>query len=171
MWPFTPGDNDKSPENISPSLQSFFEKEDQHARLLKFEKADSLEPRSQSKPTTLSGVELLHYRQSTRQVASVNCAELQHAVLECYKGWKYLKGTECSEAMTRTTKCMDLQQEALRRLRYEECSSKDECMQIRVLVDEMFTRNFGKLGENINEDTMRVYESDLRRTQQYFSRN
>lgn len=171
MWPFSSSDSNKAPEDISPRLQSFFDKEDTHARALKLERVASLEPESLLKPTSLSDIELTRYRQNAQRVAAINCAELQQAVLECYKGWKYLKGTECSEAMTRTTKCMELQQDALRRLRYEECASKEECMLIRMLVDEMFIRNFGQLGTNINEDTMRVYESDLRRTQQFLSQN
>lgn len=168
MWPFSSGGKAEDPDNvtedISPSLQQFFEKQDRSARGLKLEKPDITGPVPQAPASTLSDINFVQFKQDTRKVAAINCAEIQQAALECYKGWKFLSGTECSTAMTRSTRCMAIQQNALKRLRYEECSSRDQCQQIRALVDELFTRNYGQFGENINEETQKCFEYDLGRT-------
>lgn len=172
MWPFGSGETPKEnneilEEDISPSLQQFFEKQDRTARGLKLEKPDISGPVPQAPITSLSDINFVKLKQDTRKIAAINCAEIQQAALECYKGWKFMSGTECSTAMARTTRCMAIQQNALKRLRYDECSYLDQCKQMRVLVDELFTRNFGQYGENINEDTQKKFEYDLGKTQAF----
>lgn len=172
MWPFSSGDkatenSDNIKEDISPNLQHFFEKQDRTARGLKLERPVISDPVPQAPVTTLQDINFVKFKQDTRKIAAINCAEIQQAALECYKGWKFLSGTECSSAMTRSTRCMAIQQNALKRLRYEECGTHDECQQIRVLVDELFTRNYGQFGENINEETQKKFELDLGRTMSY----
>lgn len=168
MWPFTSSAPSDVKDEISPSLQTFFDAEDRSARSMNRESVDvPSKSVSRSEGQTLMDVEFAQFKQSTKKVAAINCAELQEAALECYKGWLYLTGTECSRKMVRSSKCMEVQQDALRRLRYEDCSSREQCVEIRMLADELFTRNFGQFGEKMDENTQRIFENDLQRTQKY----
>lgn len=169
MWPFSSNDksSDDVTESISPNLQDFFEVQDRSAKGIKLQKPDEPEIFLMQAPTSLEGIELERFRQDSRRIAAINCAEIQEAALACFKGWKFLSGTECSTAMARVSKCMAIQQNTLNRLRYEKCSSKDECVEVRILADELFSRNFGSLGENITEENQEKFESDLERTQQF----
>lgn len=173
MWPFSSVadflENSSDPsESISPSLQSFFEEQDRSARSTELEKLDASFVHSILPiVTSVSEVEFHKFKKDPVHVAYINCSELQTAVLDCYKNHDYLKGTKCSEAMSRATKCINIQQDTLKRLRYEDCRTREQCMQIRVLADNLFTRNYGLKGENINPETEKVFESDLRRTKEF----
>lgn len=172
MWPFIRSQPEKDPsDDISPSLRSFFAEEDQHARLATKVGTSTAPAKAPAHVSSLANLELANFRQTTRKIAAINCAELQQTVLDCYKGWLYMTSTDCSKGLTRTSRCMELQKKALERLRYEECADRAECMLIRILVDEMFTRNFGQYGEKISEQTEKVFESDLQRTEEFLRKN
>ncbi|CAH2352331.1 hypothetical protein CLIB1423_06S03972 [[Candida] railenensis] len=86
------------------------------------------------------------------KVSSINCAELQQNVLLCLKSWKATDYTFCAKEIKSHSNCLEVQTEALRKLQYDNCVDLKHCKQIRFIVDELFVKNFGSLGEKFDED-------------------
>ncbi|KAM3125612.1 hypothetical protein ACQ2H7_000989 [Candidozyma auris] len=98
---------------------------------------------------------------SAQKASAINCAELQAAVLKCYEGWSFFGADNCSAEIKRASKCNELQERAFQKLRYNDCYSQRQCSAIRYLVDQLFIKNFGQLGENVNDESQVNFEKDL----------
>lgn len=165
MWPFGSEENsDKLKDELPEGLQSFFESSAPSGKKAEVDnpkEAQVLKVLASRKELYNHEFERYKREESLRKVASINCAELQKAVLECYLGWLFLTGSQCTEEISRTTKCMDVQLRALKQLRYDDCYDKKHCSQIRAAVDLFFTTNFGQFGENMNEKTVAEFDRDV----------
>lgn len=168
MWPFSSKDKDASEleKDLPSDLQLFFTKAnpeslqklggDSSAKDLLVDKILDREVHEYSH-------EFAKYKREEllQKVAAINCAEIQQAVVKCYQGWLFLSSNHCTDEIKKTTKCIDLQNKALRQLRYDECYSKSQCQQMRVAVDYLFTKNFGQYGENVSDETEKNFESEV----------
>lgn len=164
MWPF--GSSDKSSaeldKELPENLKEFFKEADPSHRLTEHNE----DPREVQVQKVLARqskeydgeLDRYKHRETPRKVATINCAELQQVVVECYRGWLFL-GNECSQEIARTTKCMDIQQAALKKLRYQDCYSKKHCATIRAFTDKLFTAHFGQFGEKIDDETTARFEA------------
>ncbi|KAF7999136.1 hypothetical protein HF325_006668 [Metschnikowia pulcherrima] len=166
MWPF--GSSDKSSaeldKELPDDLKEFFKETDPSYRLNEHNE-DPKEAQVQKvlarEKKQYSGEFDLYKRSETpRKVAGINCAELQQVVVECYRGWLFL-GSECSLEIARTTKCMDIQKSALKKLRYEDCYSVKHCASIRAFTDTLFTSHFGQFGEKMDDENVARFDTAL----------
>ncbi|GEQ72736.1 hypothetical protein JCM33374_g6424 [Metschnikowia sp. JCM 33374] len=164
MWPFTSADKSSSEldKELPENLKEFFKESDPSYRLIDHEE-DPKESQVQkvlARQSKEYDGELDRYKHSEtpRKVATINCAELQQAVVACYQGWSFF-GNECSEEIIRTTKCLEIQQAALKKLRFGDCYSVKHCSSIRAFTDLLFTSHFGQFGENINEETTSKFDT------------
>lgn len=157
MWPFSQPDITK---DIPPELRAVF---------------DENNPRPQAGADHQARVEavlanhdtysfdLQQYKQHNTlpRVASINCAEIQHAVSTCFQGWSLTDTDPCSTLVKNLSKCVEIQQDALKKLHYHQCYSEKQCGQIRRLVDELFVRNFGQMGDNVTEELKLVFDAEV----------
>lgn len=166
-WPFGRGDKDtKELEKELPSeLLLFFEEVNPEAHKSERSPKDKVVQAILSRNQGEYSHKLASYKRNylLDKVTGINCAEVQQVVVDCYKGWLYISTDRCAEEMKRTSNCLDIQNKALRQLRYEDCYNEAQCQQIRTVVDILFTKNFGKLGDHVNEGTERKFEQDVER--------
>ncbi|OBA23529.1 hypothetical protein METBIDRAFT_76531 [Metschnikowia bicuspidata var. bicuspidata NRRL YB-4993] len=166
MWPFTSGDksSDTLDKELPQSLKEFFKETDPSHRLNDLNE-DPREAQVQEVLASQSNeyndeFDQYKHRETPRKVASVNCAELLQAVVTCYRGWLFL-GNDCSDEIVRTKICMEIQQEALKKLRYQDCCNKRHCTSIRAFTDKLFTAHFGQYGEKIDDETRARFDVAL----------
>lgn len=176
MWPFgssnTTPNLGKNTEEINkelpPDLQGFFQQENPDK---KHERIFTVSPQQLQVNKILEkhkndpyDDEFNTYKrsQTIKQVAGINCAEIHNLLHECYKNWNWLQPDACIDETRKTSKCLDLQLEALKRLHYNDCYSVKQCKAIRYYVDHFFMKNFGPLGEEVNDDDKAEnYNKDL----------
>lgn len=168
LWPFISKDKDAKEleKDLPTDLQLFFEKVNPESHLAASGDSsakDNIVDKVLAREVKEYSHEFAKYKRDEllKKVAAINCAEIQEAVVKCYQGWLFTSSNHCTDEIRKTTKCMDLQNKALRQLRYEDCYNKPQCQQMRVVVDYLFTRNFGKLGENVNEETEKNFEREV----------
>lgn len=167
-WPFTSGDKDtKELEKELPSdLHAFFDKANPQALqtpIGESETKDAIVNRTLARDAKEYSHEFATYKRNEllRKVTGINCAEIQQAVVECYQGWSFLSSNHCTDEIRRTTRCMDVQNKALRLLRYEDCHNKPQCEKMRIIVDMLFVNNFGQFGENMTDETEKQFEQEV----------
>lgn len=165
MWPFGGAREPDVADELPETLQTFYKEAAPAGRVADVDRSPKDAVVQQMLAAQAKGYNhaLAAYKRehSVRHVALVNCAELQHAVLECYKGWLVASGTHCSDEAARATRCLEMQQRALRSLRYDDCYHPAQCVQMRALVDRFFTTNFGQFGERITDDTVQAFDKDV----------
>lgn len=167
-WPFGTGDKDTKElkKELPSELQSFFEKANPQTHKSSAGEnsaKDSIVDRILAREHHEYSHDFDAYKREEllKKVTGINCAEIQQAVVDCYQGWSFLSSNHCTDEIRRTTKCMDVQNKALRQLRYESCYNKPQCEQIRILVDMLFVNNFGQYGESMNEETEKKFENEV----------
>lgn len=165
MWPFTSSSKDggELTKELSPQVQQFFAKADpiQGSRNLSSEREQLVLDKVAAHSGYNYDLQMFKQHHPLRVLATINCAELQQAVVECYRGWELLKGVECSKPFARASACVEIQQAALRRLHYDQCYSVEQCKLMRAMVDKLFTAEFGVMGDNVNEETRKNFETGL----------
>lgn len=100
-------------------------------------------------------------KNTIRNVAMINCSELQLKVIDCFKSLNFTSIENCSKQIKANKECIEVQTNALTRLYYNDCYSIDHCDKIRFVVDHLFTKNFGQYGENVDEETLVKFNKDL----------
>lgn len=167
-WPFGSKDKDtKDLEKELPSdLQQFFEKVNPESNLPsngENSSKDALVERILARESKEYSHEFANYKREEllKKVTAINCAEIQQAVVDCYQGWLFLSSNHCTDEIRKTTKCLDIQNKALRRLRYDDCYKKAQCQQMRMVVDLLFTKNFGQFGENVTDESEKKFEREV----------
>ncbi|KAK6459669.1 uncharacterized protein RJT20DRAFT_21648 [Scheffersomyces xylosifermentans] len=179
MWPFTSSSGSSSGSKESESiekelpenLKEFFSEsnpEPDHRSIFEIspeqKRVNEVMLRAEKSRTGEYSDEFERYKQreKAKKVCSINCAEVQQQVLECFKNWKWASfETPCSQEIVRTTTCIDIQKVALKKLYYDDCVSIPQCQQIRFVVDKLFTENFGQLGDNVTDETKKNFDKDL----------
>lgn len=163
MWPFG-SDNSKDITNELPeNLQEFYKEKNPTKHKLE----QNFKDEKVQKVLAKAGQGYTHtfeqYKRDylAQKASAINCAELQAAVLKCYDGWLFLGIDNCSAQIKTAAKCNEIQERAFHRLRYNECYSERQCGAIRYVVDQLFTKNFGQLGENVNEELQATFEREL----------
>ncbi|KAK6465804.1 hypothetical protein DFJ63DRAFT_310887 [Scheffersomyces coipomensis] len=174
MWPFTSSSGGKDaseltkelPDNLKqffnevnpePNHQSIFEISPHQKRVNEVLKREDDLKRPYDD-------EFYKYKQTekAKKACSINCSEVNSQILECFKNWNYTSfDTPCSKEIAATTKCLEVQKNAFKKLHYDECISIKQCNQIRYIIDKMFTENFGQLGNEINDQTHKKFDQDL----------
>lgn len=167
MWPFGSGDKDASDlaKELPPNLQDFFGNADPATKraasgeTLKDEKVAQVLARQ---PQAYSHQFDAYKRDELlKKAVAVNCAEIQHAVVTCYQGWLLTSANHCTDEIRRATRCTEVQQRALQRLRYADCYSERQCQYMRAMVDRLFTENFGQYGETKNDEAERAFSEGI----------
>lgn len=176
-WPFSSNkgkETSEVTEELAPSLRGFFAEKNpdqKHASLF------SESPFQQRVNEVLNREEKLQKNQQysyefdkykrtdvPRRVTSINCAEIQQHVIECFKGWSAITDTNhCSKEIQTSRSCVEIQTRALKTMHYDDCYDKKQCDQIRYLVDQLFVKTFGQYGENISDENETKYTKDLER--------
>lgn len=99
--------------------------------------------------------------ETVRKVTTINCAEIQQQVLDCFRGWSFTSTNPCSDEIKLSTSCIDIQSKGLKKLHYEECYNEIQCNQIRRVIDQLFIKNFGQFGENINDENQLKFDNEI----------
>ncbi|KAL6452996.1 hypothetical protein SBY92_000341 [Candida maltosa Xu316] len=170
MWPFTkssqqpsdlstelPADLQQVLQQESPSHPEKFEVE-KRTRIV-YEKLAKLPPLSQDEEKEL---ERYKVQNSPRQVSQINCSELELYVMQCnnhpwYKFW----AVPNFDAMKNLKRCENLNYDGLKLLHYNQCYNIKHCGFIRYHLDQLYIKNFGELGDNVNDATTANFYSDL----------
>lgn len=153
MWPFTK----ETPLDLTPELLEFL---DEQTPSHKSKSIFEISPQQQRVNQVLQkhtnddyDYVFDRYKQTEKipKVATINCAELQEKVLECFRGYN-LTAThnQCKDEINKVSSCIEVQAKALKRLYYEDCVDVEQCSKIRYIVDKLFTENFGQYGENLH---------------------
>lgn len=161
MWPFS-SSNDEL-DLLPADIREFYDKADPTRQVDEKKRKDDRVNALLAKNAHSFSHELEKHKREFRakKAAAINCAELQEAVLECHKGWLMLSLENCAAPMKRASLCQDTQLHAFSKLRYDQCYSIKHCAQIRYIVDRLFTKNFGQLGENQTDESKQNFERDL----------
>lgn len=174
MWPFSSSEKktEEVTKDLSPNVQEFFVEtnpEKNHQSI--FEESPHQKQVNQvllreekwAKEHNHVDYKFDRYKQSEKpiKVAQINCAELQQNVIECFRNWNITSTDQCRAEIGLVTKCADLQNVALKKLYYEDCYNIPHCDYIRSAADELFTKNFGQFGEDINDETTAKFKQDL----------
>lgn len=171
MWPFTSDKGKETSEitkELPEGLKEFFKKYNPD---LQHESVFDISPQQQRVNEILQKHEknnaysyefdLYKQRETRKTVTSVNCAELQQKVVDCFRGWNFTKTTHCSQEMKQNTSCVEIQNDALKRLYYDDCYNTDQCNKIRFIIDKLFTENFGQYGEQTNEENKAKFDQQV----------
>lgn len=164
MWPFGSQKSNKDvTDELPENLQEFYKEVSLTAHKLEKDSKDEKVANVLDRQNTQYSFEFDEFKREflAQKSSAINCAELQAAVLKCYEGWLFFGVDNCSAEIKRGAKCNELQERAFQRLRYNECYSQKQCNAIRYVVDQLFTKNFGQLGENVNEELQVKFEYDL----------
>lgn len=158
-WPFnTKNETEEVTKKLPDGLKEFFQEQtpDHKAQSI-FE----ISPQQEKVNKTLQkyadrqySYEFDRYKQTEKplKVATINCAEIQEQVLNCFRGYSFTTGTQCKEEIGKVSQCMELQAKALKKLHYEDCVEVEQCDKIRYIVDKLFTDNFGQFGDLLQDD-------------------
>ncbi|RCK57878.1 hypothetical protein Cantr_06149 [Candida viswanathii] len=176
MWPFTSTQDTNAKEDITrelpPDLQRVFEREsatslsgtkfipERYHRMVEAKLASLPEQH----PTVESQLAFEKYKVEypVKTVRQINCAEIENYVLQCnqhpwYKFWA-LPNIKASKDLR---KCETLTVDGLKFLNYDRCYNIKHCEFIRYHLDKIYTKNFGELGERVNDETSNAYYRDL----------
>lgn len=153
-------------KELPPDLQDFFKSNNPDAKYqsnfeLTPEKKQVNKVLSRAKQNYSHDFEMYKKRNTIRNVAAVNCSELQLKVTDCFKTWDLSRLDNCSKEMEKNKACVKIQEDGFRRLSYEDCYSIEHCDKIRFLVDQMFIQNFGQYGEEINDNSIDKFNQNL----------
>ncbi|ABN65145.1 predicted protein [Scheffersomyces stipitis CBS 6054] len=171
MWPFTSEKSDSAEiaKELPEDLKQFFTEtnpEPNHRSIFEVspeqKRVNEVLLRAEKDKTYSDEFERYKHVENAKKVCSINCAEIQQEVLECFKSWKFAGlETPCTQEIKRTSQCMEIQKAALKKLYYDDCVSIPQCNQIRYIIDKLFVENFGQLGDNVNDETKAKYAKDL----------
>lgn len=163
MWPFGSGDKDAGElaKELPENLQKFFNGADPATK--RAASGDALKDDKVAQVLARQPQEYSHQFDSykrdelLKKAVAVNCSEIQQAVVACYQGWLLTSANHCTEEIRRATRCTEVQQRALQRLRYDDCYSERQCQYMRTMVDRLFTETFGQYGERKDEAAKKVF--------------
>lgn len=166
MWPFTSGAGKETEElskELPENLKEFFAEANPAKGRFEGSPKDEQVDRILAQQNQQYTHEFARYKREEllKKVATINCSELQQAVIDCYQGWLLISANHCSDEIKRAMKCMDVQSRAFKQLRYENCFSEKQCQLMRYVVDKLFTKNFGQFGEHMNEETQLKFDADI----------
>lgn len=167
MWPFGSSAGTESEEltkDLPDNLKGFFAEENaKHQSKFEESPKDDLVAKIVSRQSQEHSHDFARYKRDEllKKVTSINCAELQQAVIDCYKGWLFTSSNHCSDEIQRSTKCIDTQNRAFRQLRYEDCYNEKQCKLIRYIVDKLFVKNFGQFGEDMSEENHHKFDEEV----------
>lgn len=173
MWPFTRGEKNLGDitKDLDPSVQDFFLETAPESKPSIFQ-----EPEQEKRVNEVlaredkwvekygqNDYEFDKYRHAFpyEKAAQINCVELQQCVLDCFHDWKKLNFYLCKPEIATASRCADLQRQALSKLHYKNCYNIPHCQYIRYIADELFVKNFGKLGSEVNDETNEQFLRDL----------
>lgn len=180
MWPFTKSSNsskitDDITKELPADLKQVFEKESHSSSLsgTKFiperytklvnDKLDSINQQQQQiTPEEELNFENYKINYSIKTVSQINCAEIENYLLECNKHpWYKFWAIPNMKASKDLKQCDKLTTDGLKFLNYTSCYNIKHCEFIRYHLDQIYLKNFGQLGENVNDKTRDEYYKDL----------
>lgn len=170
VWPFASKEKDveEIKKDLPADLQGFFDEANPKPHLSIFEPSPKQKLVEQILKDNELKAEYSHElddykrQQNPGVVLAVNCSEIRQQMLECVKEWKFMgEVNQCSEYVNKYTACDNIQKDALRHLFYDDCYNVDQCKRIRYAVDLFFVKNFGRYGEEVNEQTKSKFNEDL----------
>lgn len=177
MWPFTKSSDDSNAKEditkeLPADLQLVFQREatssldgskfipERYAKIVE----SKLESLPEQQITSEDELEFENYKieYSIKSVKQINCSEIENYLLECnkhpwYKFWA-IPNLKVSKDLK---KCENLTVDGLKFLNYDKCYNIKHCDFIRYHLDKIYTKNFGDLGENVNDETSNLYYKDL----------
>ncbi|ODV67508.1 hypothetical protein HYPBUDRAFT_147838 [Hyphopichia burtonii NRRL Y-1933] len=172
MWPFTSDkgkDTSEITKELPEHLQGFFEEKNPDRKL---EGAHEVSPHQNrvnqvlyqhEKTNPDYSYQFDNYKraESAKKVVGINCAELQQKVHECLRGWSFTEANHCNEEIKLSMECMKIQKEGLKKLYYDDCYNEKQCQQIRRVIDQLFVKNFGQFGDQVNEENQSKFNNDI----------
>ncbi|CAK7893490.1 hypothetical protein CAAN1_22S00782 [[Candida] anglica] len=171
MWPFSSSNQGKKTSDlekeIPDSLKDIFHKgnpewkNEANFGIAEEEKLVEMAKQRQSKEPYSYEFDDYKRNEDHKKVTYINCVELQKNVISCLKNWKGADLSFCDKEMKLNSACTDIQTKALKRLRYDECVSIKQCKQIRFLIDDLFVKNFGQLGEHFDDQTYAKFSDEV----------
>lgn len=169
MWPFSSNDKESSEltKELPDSLKDFFEENnptEKHKSVFEStpqqKRVNDILLKHENKNYSFEFDSYKH-SEDPKKVTSINCAEMQQKVVECFRGWTFTQSTHCQDEINTHASCVSIQRDALNKLFYGDCVSIPQCNQIRYVVDKLFTENFGQYGDNVNEESKEKFEKEL----------
>ncbi|CUM47226.1 unnamed protein product [Debaryomyces tyrocola] len=171
MWPFNSNngkDTSEIAEELPDNLKGFFKENNPD---LKHETIFDVPPQQKRVNEILHkhqknneySFEFDKYkrRETPKKVTSINCAELQQKVIECFRGWTFTLTNQCSQEIKNNSSCIEIQNNALKKLYYDDCYNIDHCTKIRFVIDKLFIDNFGQYGENMTDESKHKFNEEI----------
>jgi hypothetical protein len=174
LWPF--GSGDKKTSDVTPELadnvKEFFDKNNpdkSHGSIFEatphHKRVNEVLLRQQKQNGGKGEYDYTfeRYKQAETidKATYINCAELQEKVADCLRNLTMMSTDQCKKEIGRTTKCAEIQKDALKKLFYEDCYNTKQCDYIRFVTDKLFTENFGQYGENVNDETKAKFDKEI----------
>lgn len=101
--------------------------------------------------------------ESISKVASINCAEIQQAISDCFANWKITTMDPCTAQVARAKACIAQQKDAFKTLHYNDCYSVEQCNKIRYAIDKAYIDSHGQYGiVDDADDAARQFQRNLR---------
>lgn len=114
-------------------------------------------------------------------VAQINCAEIENYLIQLNNNhsisqfWSSLFNstntnpnssennvtTNPNQALQNYKSCKNLTIDGLKLLYYSKCYNIKQCQFIRYHLDQLYIKNFGSLGQNVNDKNIESYYKDL----------
>ncbi|KAG7192559.1 uncharacterized protein KQ657_001658 [Scheffersomyces spartinae] len=170
VWPFGSKEKDVAEikKELPIDLQEFFDEANPKPHSSIFEPSPKQKLVEQilleNEKTAQYSHELDDYKrqQNAGVVLAVNCSEIRMQMLECVKQWKFMgEMNQCSDFVNKYSACDKIQKDALKHLFYDDCYKVEQCKRIRYAVDLFFVKNFGRYGEDVNEETKAKFDDDI----------
>lgn len=190
MWPFTKSSNtDDSLDDLPSDLQKVLEQEirqdsnkfelDKYSRIVN-DKLNQLPPQFTNEQEFLD-FENYKIQNNHQIVAQINCAEIENYLIQLNNNhsisqfWSSLFNsattnanssennvtTNPNQALQNYKSCKNLTIDGLKLLYYSKCYNIKQCQFIRYHLDQLYIKNFGSLGQNVNDKNIESYYKDL----------
>lgn len=169
VWPFTSNKGKETSElvkELPEDLKDFYHQSNPEGKYgplfepsVRDEKVNRVLQEHANNRETSYDFDRYKRRETARVATQVNCAEVQHKVIECIRNWKLMDASHCSHEVKNFNSCVEIQKKAFGMLYYDDCYSIEQCSKIRFVVDKLFTENFGRYAESIgNANTTKFFD-------------
>lgn len=188
MWPFTKTNdapNNKLGNGLPTELKEFLLKENSESKHFGFDESSKFDALPHGKQvrnkldrlprmSENEAFQLEEYKASNQlyNVVSINCAEIEYNLHQCYQQFSTIRNMfqyPCFKQQNAVRSCKNLQSDGFKVLHYQDCYNVEQCTAMKSFVDQVFVKNFGKLGEfSDNPENSKAYYRDLNDGFRYF---